>query len=95
MNKMTRDVAAGWQKKFLTKYPDNPYEILWLNGNIWWSSRFKTRGSHLVEVLKFVAEDLNRKYIVINTGGHGAPDGSNASTNKKHVEEKFSHDDRK
>ena len=51
---------------------------------LWWATKFKTNGTELQDVMKFVVETLGRKYLIINTGGHGDKIGNNPYT-KRHL----------
>ena len=95
MPKMTRELATAWQKKFLEKHPENTFEILCINGQFWWASRFTVKECEVEEVLKFIAEDMKRGYIVVNTGGYSDKKGANPATNAKYVMKDFSAKDRK
>ena len=53
---------------------------------LWWATKFLTSGTQLKDVMKFVVEDLDRKYILINTGGHGDKNGNNPSTKRSLVQ---------
>ena len=57
-------------------------ELICIYKQLWWATKLKTSGTQLQDVMKFVVENLGRKYILINTGGHGDKNGNNPSTKK-------------
>ena len=71
-------------------------EIICIENQFWWASRFVTKGQKVGEVLDFITEVLtSRPYTILNTGGHSAPHGLNPHTNPKFVDQNFSDNDRK
>jgi hypothetical protein len=45
--------------------------------------------------MKYLCEETNRHYIVVNTGGHGGQDGQNPSSSLRNVQVEFADEDRK
>ena len=59
-------------------------EIICIENQFWWASRFITKGKKIGEVLDFISDVMtSRPHAILNTGGHGAPFGLNPHTNPK------------